>query len=104
MARPEQNKLTAYFYAHMVPTLDRHEHGEFKLNKIPVGMNDRRMGELTELLNAQYGEYTRTNGKRGGIVVVKDTKKGVIAINLNGEIRTVRAKRDRSRSYVAAKH
>ncbi|MBR1796185.1 hypothetical protein IJ765_02910 [Candidatus Saccharibacteria bacterium] len=67
-------------------------------------MNDRRMGELTELLNAQYGEYTRTNGKRGGIVVVKDTKKGVIAINLNGEVRTVRAKRDRSRNYVVAKH
>ena len=102
--RPENNKLLAYFNAHIAPTLDQYGHGEFKLNKIPVGLNDRRVNELMVMLNDRFGEKIKHNGKRGGIVVIKDTKKGVININLNGEAKTTRVRHDRTRNRIAATH
>ncbi len=99
------NKLRAYFDAHIAPVLTTYEHGEFKLSRIPVGMNDRRMADLREMLNVRFGEQSHSNGRRGGITVCKDSRRGVIAIDLNGVDHTARIKHDRkNRSRMKAVH
>lgn len=100
--KTENNKLSAYFHAEMVPTLRERGQGKFKLARIPVGMNDRRMSELKTLLDDEFGEHSRTNGRRGSIVAIKDTQEGVINIKLNAETKTVYSRHnDRTRNRVA---
>ena len=101
MSKRENNKLNEYFNSHIAPALEAQGYWKSPLNKVPFGLNGRRLNDLKDLVYDRFDDQVSRNGRRGIITVVKDPVKGVISIDLDGVSRPKRIKRDRSRSYAA---